>query len=279
MEPVAILESIISMGAFGLLFGLLLVAADRFLRVEEDPLTEEVVSLLPGTNCGGCGEPGCLSFARTLIDQKNNPVGCVVLNPEGVEALSTLLNVEAGSAVRKVARVFCQGGSDVAPTKGEYHGIESCVAVQFAGGGNKQCDYGCSGFGDCVRACPFDAMVLGENGIPIVIDEKCTGCNICVDVCPKNIIELHPIDRKLFVLCKSQDNAKVSKKVCKVSCNGCKLCTNDTNGVFFMDGNLAKVNYEILSAQTAPVSVNCPRGTILDLTEKESEPCQEALQA
>ncbi|MHC4852160.1 MAG: (Fe-S)-binding protein, partial [Planctomycetota bacterium] len=82
----------------GLLFALILALAYRFLRVAENPKLEEAVELLPGSNCGACGEPGCRAFAETLVEGESAPSGCTVSSPEGVERLADFLGVDPGAA-------------------------------------------------------------------------------------------------------------------------------------------------------------------------------------
>jgi electron transport complex protein RnfB len=103
--------------------------------------------------------------------------------------------------------------------------------------------------GTCVAACPFDAMVMSENGLPVVIEARCTGCGECVKACPREIMELMPKDQNVFVGCKSQDFGKAVKSVCKVGCIGCSLCANPkttTEGLITMDDKLPVIHYDLV---------------------------------
>ena len=85
MGTVAIAAAI--MTGLGLLFSSLLATASRYLRVEEDPRLDPVEEMLPGTNCGACGEPGCRAFAEALVRGSHPPSQCTVSGPEGIEKI------------------------------------------------------------------------------------------------------------------------------------------------------------------------------------------------
>ena len=89
------------------------------------------------------------------------------------------MGVEAGKETKKVAFVACQGTCDKAKTDYEYHGIADCAMLSFVpNGGPKSCDYGCTGFGNCVKACPFDAIHVVD-GVAVVDKEACKACGKC----------------------------------------------------------------------------------------------------
>lgn len=90
-------------------------------------------------------------------------------------------------------------------------------------GGAKTCDYGCLGFGSCVKACPFDAIHVAD-GVAVVDKEACKACGKCVAVCPKKLISLIPYDAKYMVACSSKDKGPVTMKACSAGCIGCTLC-------------------------------------------------------
>src|SRR3972149_5739652 len=101
--------------------------------------------------------------------------------------------------------------------------------------------------GECVDACKFDAMAMDDNGLPVVFHDKCVGGGARARAGPRNIIEMHPDDHKLFVYCRSRDKGAYAKKVCDVACIACGLCVKDCSvpsGIVLKD-NLATVNYAL----------------------------------
>ena len=90
-------------------------------------------------------------------------------------------------------------------------------------------------------------MIMGENGLPVVIESLCTGCGECVRTCPRGIMELMPVDQHVFVGCVSKDFGKSVKAVCKVGCIGCSMCTKEkvTPGeLITMDGKIPVIHYD-----------------------------------
>ena len=84
-------------------FGLVLAVANRYLAVEEDPRVEQVEQMLPGTNCGACGQPGCKAFAEVIVEGAEPPGKCSVSSAEGVEKIAAFLGVDAGFQEKIVA--------------------------------------------------------------------------------------------------------------------------------------------------------------------------------
>ncbi len=242
----SIMSALIVMGGLGLIFGLGLAIAARFFFVKKDPRVLQIEKLLPGANCGACGAPGCAGFAEGAVKGKYNVSGCVVGGGETAKRIAEIMGKEAGEVVEKVAVVRCKGDREMSVNRAIYWGIEDCKAAVLIGNGAKGCIYGCLGFGTCVNACPFNAMVMLENGLPYVHEDRCTGCGECVRVCPRNIMELVSRDQKVFVGCKSPDFGKAVKSVCKVGCIGCGLCANPkttANEIITMDGKIPVIHY------------------------------------
>jgi RnfABCDGE-type electron transport complex B subunit len=94
----------------GLTFGIMLAVANAKLRVEEDPRIDDIEGMLPGSNCGACGQPGCRGFAENVVLGKVAPSSCTVSSPDGVAAIAAYLGVDAGSRQKRVARLHCAGG-------------------------------------------------------------------------------------------------------------------------------------------------------------------------
>lgn len=259
MEVTSLLISVASMGSLGALFSAGLAVANKKLYVEEDPRIVAVLEWLPGANCGGCGYPGCANFAENLVAGRVELSGCPVCDDDSRAEIAAILGIDATSGEKLIARVMCQGGNNEAALKAEYRGIENCTAALLLGGGDKLCEYGCLGFGDCIEACPFDAMYMGENGLPVVIEDKCTGCGKCAEACVRDVIEMHPVSHKLFVLCKNQDDPKTARKLCTRACIGCQICVRAVGeNDMFMDGNLAVVNYDQYGRDPVLPTDKCP---------------------
>ncbi|MBM3289890.1 MAG: 4Fe-4S dicluster domain-containing protein, partial [Candidatus Hydrogenedentes bacterium] len=175
----------IVMAVMGGALALALAAANRKFYVFEDPRIGEVEAMLPGANCGACGSPGCRAFAESTVEGKTSPGKCSVSSPEGIAAIAAHLGVDAGAEEKRVARLACAGGSNVAWMRARYEGMQTCRGAALVAGGGKGCAWGCLGLGDCARVCEFDAIRMNEYGLPVVDESKCTACGDCVEVCPK----------------------------------------------------------------------------------------------
>ncbi len=260
---IVILSSILSIGGLGLLFGAGLAFASRKFAVDVDPKIEEIIDTLPGANCGACGYPGCSGYAEAIV-KSNAEVAIDLCTPGGPDVtakVAGIMGVSAGEAKEpEVAVVQCQGDNEKAPKRFHYHGIMDCNAAEIVMQGDKGCVYGCLGMGSCVRACPFDAMVMGDNGLPIVLEDKCTACGVCVTTCPRGIMAIIPRSQKIFIGCVSQDKAKAVKEVCSVGCTGCTLCSRPKvtpSGSIEMQGNLPKILNPVAEDLTNAVE-KCP---------------------
>jgi len=252
MMSVDLTIAIFTMGGLGLLFSSILVFADKKLRVQENPLIGQIAELLPNANCGACGFAGCYDFANKIVEGKVELSKCSVCDSDAREEISRLLGVDASQAEKKVARILCRGNNEAAKRKNVYYiGPNTCSALALMGG-LKLCQYGCLRGGDCVEACPFNAIFMFDNGLPIVIEEACTGCGLCAKACPRNIIEIHPIERNVFVFCKSEDDPKTSKEICNNACIGCGICARKSDGGIEMVNYLAIINYDKLDISKIP---------------------------
>ncbi len=255
--------SAISMGGIGAFLAVFLAFADKKFKVDEDPRIEALLQILPNTNCGGCGYPGCRMLAENLLSGAAPSNSCVAGGQDIAVKLAKILGVEVKDHKRLVAVVLCKGGHKEARKSGVYRGEPNCTASHMTGG-DKACTYGCLGLGECVDACKFDAMAMNDNGLPVVFYDKCVGCGACAKACPRNIIEMHPEEHKLFVYCRSKDRGAVAKKACDVSCIACSLCVKDctvAGGIVIKD-NLAVVNHSI-APQNDESTKRCPTKCIL----------------
>jgi len=126
------------------------------------------------------------------------PNSCVAAGAEVAEAIAEIMGVKIEAKEPDIARPGCYFGVHDAATKYIYNGLNDCRAVALLGGGMKVCTIGCLGLGTCAKACPFDAIIMGTEGLPVVIEEKCTGCGTCERVCPKHIINLSSVTRRIM---------------------------------------------------------------------------------
>jgi len=253
----------------GFLLSVALVLANRKLWVFEDPRIDEVEEMLPSTNCGACGTAGCRPFAEALIVGDIKPASCTVNSSEATSEIADYLGIDAGDVVKRVARLACAGGSNVSKNKAHYSGMSTCRAAALINGGPKSCSWGCIGLEDCARVCDQDAITMNFHGLPIVDPSKCTACDDCVDVCPKDLFSLQPVTQKLWVACKNQVHGDAAEADCEVACNACERCVVDSpEGLIVMQDNLAVINYEKNHLASAVAAERCPTGAIVWLNNE-----------
>ncbi len=255
-------QATVFLGASGLAIGVLLALAAKKFRVEEDPKIAEILACLPGANCGGCGFPGCSGLASAICQGRAAVNACPVGGNPVAERISEIMGVGAEAVVPQVAVIYCQGDNTNAEKTAEYYGVTECQALNMLGG-DKQCTFGCLGLGTCARACPFGAITMADNGLPVVDVEKCTGCGVCVAACPRGVIGLAPIDQEVHVLCRSYEKGPVVRKHNKVGCIACSACVRACpQKCIVMDkGTLAKIDYT-LCTNCGICSSKCPVSTI-----------------
>ncbi|NJD18227.1 MAG: Fe-S cluster protein, partial [Gemmatimonadetes bacterium] len=245
IAPGEILGSVAVLGGVSSVLAAFVALVNSKFKVWEDPRVDGVRDLLPGADCGACGEAGCRAFAEAVVTGRRPPAGCSVMNADQRAEVAGYLGIDAGSAQKRVARLLCAGGRDVAPYKGRYHGVESCLAAAAVTGGGKACPWGCLGFADCAVACDFDAIVMSPTGLPVVDPDKCTACGDCGEACPLGLFVLMPIDHRLVVQCKNLLNGEAATAVCSVACNACGRCVADAApGLISMVSSLATINYD-----------------------------------
>jgi H+/Na+-translocating ferredoxin:NAD+ oxidoreductase subunit B len=250
--------------------GVVLAIANSKLKVFEDPRIDTVQDILPGTNCGACGLPGCRLFAEKAVAGEIQPSECRVGGPETATIVADYLGVDAGEVDKEVARLLCAGGSNVAMQMAEYVGYPSCRAAAAVAGGGKGCRYGCLGYGDCQMVCDYDAIIMSSTGLPIVDVEKCTSCGDCIEICPKDILELRPVKQHLLVQCKSELEGDEILELCKVACTACGKCVADApQGLLKMKKNLPVINDELLHLQDADALKRCPTDAIVWVDEQQ----------
>jgi electron transport complex protein RnfB len=261
MSP--ILLSALTLGGVGLVFGTLIAMAHRRFYVWEDPRIDAVTDMLPAANCGACGFAGCRVFAENLVAGETQPATCTVMGEGDLSSVSEFLGVEAGAASKKVARLLCAGGTNVAIQMAQYYGIDTCGAAAAVAGGGKGCTWGCLGLSDCEVSCDFDAIYMDGNSLPHVIPDLCTACGDCVEACPKDLFVLQSSEEKLIVQCMSLLEGEEATELCEVACNACGRCALDAaTGVVEMKNGLAVVNYELNETAGPEAIERCPTGAI-----------------
>ncbi|MGY3917308.1 electron transport complex subunit RsxB [Aeromonas australiensis] len=163
-----ILFAILVLTLLALAFGIILGFAAVKFHVEADPVVDQLDALLPQTQCGQCGYPGCKPYAEALAggDQINK---CVPGGEATMRKIADLMGVEPQP----------MGGSDVAAVP-----VKKVAFIH-----EDQC-IGCT---KCIQACPVDAIVGATKAMHTVIANECTGCDLCVDPCPTDCIEMIPV--------------------------------------------------------------------------------------
>ena len=239
----SILYTTLTLAILGIVCGLLLELAYKKLNVPTDPKVEEISACLGGANCGGCGYAGCDAFAKAVAEGKADSSLCVQVTPERLEQIGKIMGIEVKVAQKRVAVVLCHGCEGIAKPRYTYDGLESCLIASQMAGGPKLCEFSCVGLGDCVKACQFDAITIDKK-LAKIDPEVCTGCGACIEVCPRNIIELLPYTQKAIVKCKNTNVARVARSACSSACIGCKKCerTCQHDAIHVVDG-VAKVDY------------------------------------
>ncbi|CUS48609.1 MAG: electron transport complex protein RnfB [Idiomarinaceae bacterium HL-53] len=166
----SLMTGIIVVSILALIFGVILgFAAVRF-KVESDPLVDQIDEILPQTQCGQCGYPGCRPYAEAIAngDEINK---CPPGGQATIEKLSALTGREAKPL-------------DAA------HGTEDVKKVAYIR------EDECIGCTKCIQACPVDAIIGANRQMHTVIVDECTGCDLCVEPCPVDCIDMLPVQTK-----------------------------------------------------------------------------------
>lgn len=242
-----IILPVLIVAAIGLVAGLGLALASKFMAVPVDERQEKIRECLPGANCGACGYSGCDGYAAAVAAGEAEPDKCAPGGSGTVDALSEILGVKI-SSMPKIAFIACGGNCESTKLKFEYNGMQTCAAANITQSGPLMCEFGCMGYGDCVRACPFDAIEL-QNGRPLICEEKCVGCGVCTKVCPKSLISLIPKGATPRVACQNKNKGLAVVKACAVSCIGCGMCEKacEADAIKVTD-NVAVIDYTLCTS-------------------------------
>ena len=277
-----IIYTIISLCAIGIASAVILYFVAQKFKVEEDPRIDTVESILPGANCGGCGKPGCRGFAEATIKATSlDGLFCPVGGAETMTKVAAALGMEVTVQTPQIAVVRCNGTCDHRQRTSQYDGYKSCAIEHSLYRGETDCTFGCLGCGDCVTACPFDAIHMDENGLPVVSEEKCVACGACVKACPRNIIELRNKGvkgRRVFVCCVNKDKGNIARKACTAACIGCGKCVKECPfEAITLENNLAYIDFRKCRLCRKCVSV-CPTHAIHEVNfppRKITEPADQ----
>jgi NADPH-dependent glutamate synthase beta subunit-like oxidoreductase/NAD-dependent dihydropyrimidine dehydrogenase PreA subunit len=143
---------------------------------------------------------------------------CIAGGPEVAAQVAKVMGGEVGFVEPRIAHHFCTGG-DRAEEKYHYEGALDCRAMAELHGGNLLCKHGCLGLGTCVRSCPFDALVMGPEGLPEVVPNKCVGCGTCERVCPTGVIHLYSLSERLLHFNNKNECLAPCKQLCPAQIN------------------------------------------------------------
>ncbi|MBP3936132.1 MAG: RnfABCDGE type electron transport complex subunit B [Clostridia bacterium] len=261
MDFTAVIIASLTVGAIGLVVGILLSILGKVLAVVSDERVEAVRNELPGNNCGGCGLAGCDACAKAIVDGEVAVDVCPVGGAELAAKIADIMGVTVEAGSRKAAFVHCSGNCAQAPLAALYTGAADCHAAELLGGSGRSCEFGCYGLGSCVAACPFDAITI-EDRLAKVDRDACKACGKCVSACPQHIITLEPYDAVAEIACSSHSKGKMVMNVCKSGCIGCGLCSRNcpTNSITIVD-NLPVIDQSTCIRCSVCVD-KCPRKII-----------------
>lgn len=168
---IPLLGPVLALAGLALVFGALLGFAAQKFRVEGDPIVDQINTILPQTQCGQCGYPGCRPYAQAIADG-DDINKCPPGGDSTIHELADLLGVEAKPL-------------------DEEHGVEDVRKVAYIR------EDECIGCTKCIQACPVDAILGAAKQMHTVIVSECTGCDLCVEPCPVDCIDMIPAERPL----------------------------------------------------------------------------------
>ncbi|MEZ5452794.1 MAG: electron transport complex subunit RsxB [Thiothrix sp.] len=160
--------AILVVAGMAAVFGLLLGYAAIRYKVEGDPVADKVDALLPQTQCGQCGFPGCRPYADAIAKGEAEINRCPPGGEATIKALAELLGVEAKPL----------------DAEDENAGLPMVAVI------DEQTCIGCT---LCIQACPVDAIVGAAKHMHTIIEKECTGCKLCLPPCPVDCIHMIPV--------------------------------------------------------------------------------------
>ncbi len=162
------ITALLVMTGIALVLGAVLGFASIKFKVEGDPLVEKIDAILPQTQCGQCGFPGCRPYATAIADGEAEINQCPPGGEEGIRKLADLL------------------GREFKPLS-EEHGVEKPKSVAVID------EATCIGCTLCIQACPVDAIVGAAKQLHAIVAAECTGCELCLAPCPVDCITMEAI--------------------------------------------------------------------------------------
>lgn len=169
-EP--LIAALVALVGLAIVFGGVLGFAAVKFKVDGDPIVDQIDALLPQTQCGQCGHPGCRPYAEAIANgeaiNKCPPGGQTTIN-----ALATLLDVPA---------------PELDAEHGEVTDVKKVAFIREAE---------CIGCTKCIQACPVDAILGAAKQMHTVIASECTGCDLCVEPCPVDCIDMLPVEQTI----------------------------------------------------------------------------------
>ncbi|MDX9817775.1 MAG: RnfABCDGE type electron transport complex subunit B [Desulfococcus multivorans] len=264
--------------------------ASKAFYVKVDPRIEAIIEALPGANCGGCGFVGCADYAEGVVLSGAAVNRCPVGGAACAASVAAIMGIEVDESYPQRPIVHCGAHYEDRKGRTPYFGEMTCQAANMVAG-VQACTYGCLGFGDCTRACKYDAIHVID-GLATVDYEKCIGCGACGSVCPRNIITITPFkkSRILAVGCSNKDAGREVMAVCEVGCIGCKACAKKSE-LFKIEDNLPTIDYEHWDAECTldvmEACEKCPRNRLIfvgepspaDIAATKDKPLPEVVEA
>lgn len=262
--------SVCLLGGVAFVASLILYSVSRRFKVEPDLIAEEITSVLPQANCGGCGYAGCADFASAcskadadLFTKLYCPVG-------GAKVMNKVAAIKGFASADKKATVAvlrCQGTCSNAPAKIVYDAVSSCRIANQISVGSSGCPTGCLHLGDCVKVCRFGALSFDEaTKMPVVDMSKCTSCGACVKACPRGLFELRELSAKgslLYVACRNTQKGAIARKNCLAACIACQKCAK-LNPDITVENNLSVIPQNINADKWGTkLSSECPTKAII----------------
>ena len=248
----------------GAVFAALLAFLSHKLKVEGDLRDTQVFKVLPGSNCGACGHPGCAAMATAIVKGKALPSGCPALSPKRLDMINEIMQTDVRAGVPTKVITVCRGGSECAD-KHRYEGYQDCRSVTLIADGNKECSVCCLELGDCVRVCPRHAIKMTSAGFAHINWDVCINCEMCIKACPKGVFTRIAKNAKVYVRCNTPLKGAAVNKVCKKGCIKCGICVKacPENAITFT-GNVPRIDYEKCSGCLA-CTEKCPTKVIREI--------------